>query len=527
MSTRLALPARSDSLVERAARARGRGALERAVELLTAGLNQAPDEALEAQLRLERASCYAELGDWPRAERDSRRVLAVAGDDAAMVLAKSLLEQQRAHEAAAILDERSPRAPGDASFWSLYATALSRGKRHEEAVAAIERARATDPERAAEASDILIGAGRHHDNIAFTRRELERAGARNRGRLFANLGSSLSALGRSRDAVDAFREALTLEPELEGAHWALGICLLRLGHFEEGFRCNEHRQKAAGDCRRLGVRPWRGEPLDDKHLVVTIEQGFGDTVQFVRFLPLARRVAARTTLIATSGMERVLKSNSALGDIMSTHPGFGFGDYQTLVMSLPHLLGVTSDLERSLGPVPYLHPEPSLIESWRARLPQGRKIALIWQGNPDYAGDRWRSMPFHHYEPLLARFAGRATFVSLQKHFARDALRASPARDAVLDLGDDIDAGPDAFVDSLAILSLVDLFITTDTGLAHLAGAAGVRTWLLLGSVADWRWGTETERVLWYPTMRLFRQASTDDWPRVIDEVSNALTSVV
>jgi Flp pilus assembly protein TadD len=513
--------------VERATRARERGACRRAVELLTAGLNQAQDEPSEARLRLERARCHTKLADWPRVERDSRRALALGEDDAALVLAKSLLEQQRAGEAVAVLEERSRRAPDDASFWTLYATALSRDTRHDDAVAAMDRARAADPGLAAEASDLLIAAGRHHDNIALTRRELERPGAMNRARLVANLGSSLSALGHSSEAVDAFREALRLEPELAGAHWALGICLLRLGHFEEGFRCNEHRQKSAGDCHRLGVRPWRGERLEDKHLVVTIEQGFGDTVQFVRFLPLARRLAARTTLIATPRMERVLKSNPALGDIKSTHPGFGFGDFQTLVMSLPHHLGATSDLERALGPVPYLYPEPALVESWRARLPQGRKIALVWQGNPSYAGDRWRSMPFRNYEPLLARFAGRATFVSLQKHFARDALQASPARDAVLDLGEVIDAGPDAFIDSLAILSLVDLFITTDTGLAHLAGAAGVPTWLLLGAVADWRWGTESDRVLWYPTMRLFRQASTDDWRGVIDGVSDALASVI
>ncbi len=526
----------SRALIERAERLRRRGTPHKALSLLTAGLNQ--PHSGEAWLRLKRAECYSDLARWELAEKESRKALQAGMMNATPILARSLLELQRAHEAATILECHCWGNPDNSRDWALYARALSAASRHDDAIRAMARARTSDPNLTIDMSDILIAAGKHTDNIALIRHELGRlqggpsranpsggTGASEQARLWANLGFSLSALGESAPAVNAFNQALGIDPKLPGARWALGVCLLRLGLFEEGFACHEHRQKAAGECRRLGVKPWCGEPLFGKHLVVTIEQGFGDTVQFIRFLPQARRLARSTTLIAPPNIERVLSSNPDFGELRTTHPGFGFGDHQTLIMSLPHRLGVAGNLEQNMGPCPYLFAEPALVAEWRRRLPQGLKIALVWQGNPAYGGDRWRSMPFTYYEPLVARFKKGVTFLSLQKHFGREQLESSLVRDHVLDLGDEIDNGSDSFVDSLAILSLVDLFITTDTGLAHLAGAAGVRTWLLLGAVADWRWGIDQRHSLWYPTMRLFRQSPTGDWSGVIEQVMITLDS--
>ena len=532
MSNARGLPSPTTALVWRAQRLRDRGQARKAIALLTAGLNGCSEPDEEVTLRLKRAECHSDLADWRQLERDARCALPLGGRRAVALLARSLLEMKRPHEAAAVLESHGTGAPPDSEWWVLSAQALSADNRHDEAVTAMQRAYGLDPTLAAEFSDVLVAARRHDGNIEIARRVLGLAGgARSphalgvdqEARLWANLGSSLSACGDSEQSVHAFREALHLDPKLSGARWALGFSLLRLGRFQEGFQCYEHRQKAAGICRRMGVRPWQGESLAGKHLVVAIEQGFGDTVQFVRFLPEVHRRAARTTLITSSKYERVLASNPAFGEIRSGHRGFGFGDYQTLLMSLPHHLGATADLEKYLGPCPYLYPESAVGAAWRARLPSSPKIALVWQGNPSYAGDRWRSMPWRFYEPLVHRFGTSAAFLSLQKHFGRDQLLGSPVRQLVLDLGDQIDNGADAFVDSLAILAEVDLLITTDTGLAHLAGAAGVRTWLLLGSVADWRWGIGSDRSVWYPTIRMFRQPVPGDWPGVIDQVIDAL----
>jgi len=166
---------------------------------------------------------------------------------------------------------------------------------------------------------------------------------------------------------------------------------------------------------------------------------------------------------------------------------------------------------------PLLWPERERVDRWRARLPEGPKLGLAWQGNPRYAGEPWRSMPCAYFRPLFE--LGKVSFISLQKHFGREQLTQANPPLPVLDLADTLDADGDAFVDSLAVLALVRLFVTTDTALAHVAGSAGVRTWLLLPHVADWRWGTEPERTAWYPSVRLFRQSAWGDWDGVIRRV--------
>jgi hypothetical protein len=236
---------------------------------------------------------------------------------------------------------------------------------------------------------------------------------------------------------------------------------------------------------------------------------------------MVRRLGGRVTFQVPPLLRRLFLTNPELGDLATGHPGFGTADYQALVMSLPHLLGLQNDF--GAAALPCLFPEPDRVDRWRACLPPGPRIALSWQGNPKYAGEPWRSMPFAHFGPLFERWGSNVTWLSLQKHFGREQLHASAYASHVLDLGDRIDGDGDAFVDSLAILSFVDLFITTDTGLAHLAGSAGIPTWILLSEAADWRWEVGGERSSWYPTVRLFRQTTGGDWDGVIRRVGDAL----
>ena len=505
-------PSKTAKLLERARLAREAGAARRATGLLSAALTRRLAPKDEARLRCERARAWLALREWQSAERDSRRALRLGLEEGRSVLLRSLAGQNRFEEVVSQFDDFALHSPTAAASWSLYASALSGLGRHHDSVAAARRAYELESSRAHEVASAMMQAGQHDANIVFLRQAVHSTS--DDVRLWVALGTSLSAVGRSVEAVEAFREAVRLEPEHQGANWGLGNALLRLGEYSEGFRYYEYRQKAAGHCRRLAVPPWRGESLKGKSLTVRVEQGFGDTIQFVRFMPLVRELAARTVLLCATETRRLLSSNSAFGRIECGHPGFGTTDYQTLAMSLPRHLGVPDSIERA--PVPYLFPERPLVEFWRRALPAGPKIALAWQGNPAYAGDRWRSMPFKFLEPLIAQFRGRYSFLSLQKGFGTEQLSRSPLAASVVNLSGRIDTGGDAFVDSLAILSVIDLFITTDTGLAHLAGAAGVRTCLLLGTVPDWRWGVESLRTPWYPSLQLFRQLEAGCWAPVV-----------
>ena len=505
-------------LLDRIALARQAGRSQRAIQLCNLGLNRKPGPELERTLRLSRAAALVDHTQWARAEIDYRHALEHGADVRARVaLSRCLVRQRRGVEAIAQLERALVDDSRDADAWQLLAEAFSAGERRQDAAHAAHKAWVLTPnaERLVTWVTALAACGRHDEVIELSEQRL--ADAPQQADLWTALGVSQSALGRSDAAAEAFRRALALEPDRVDAHCGLGMALLRQGRLREGFRHNEYRQKNAGDCRRLGVPPWAGESLHDEHLLVWCEQGFGDTLQFARFLPLARRLARQTTFLVAPPLVRLFKMNPSLGPIAAHHPGFGAADRQSLVMSLPHHLAVGDDI--SVAPVPYLFAEPDLVELWRTRLPPGPKIALVWQGNPHYAGDPWRSMPFARYEPLLAGCEGRFTFLSLQKHFGRDQLRTSAFGARVLDLADDIDNHGSAFADSLAILSQVDLLITTDTSIAHLAGGAGIPTWVLLGQVADWRWGIESECTAWYPSLRLIRQRASGDWDDVIARV--------
>jgi tetratricopeptide (TPR) repeat protein len=508
-------------LFSRAASANASRRYRHAIQLCDVALNRAPSAALKGSLYLARATALCETGEWARAEADCRRALRHDPTPPAQVLlARCLLERGQSGEAAAELEHALDMDQALPAAWLLYARALSRDQRHDAAIAAAERARQHDPGTSTLMTlfAVLATAGKHEQLVEAVERKLE--SSPDDADLLTTLGISCNALGRSEAAIAALSKATGRDPTRADAQFALGTALMRVGRFAEGFRCLEHRQHRAGLGFRLGVPAWLGEPLTNKHLMLLSEQGLGDKIQFARFVPLVRRLAARTTFFVPRRLVRLFRSNPSFGDVETGHPGFRAADCQAQVMSLPHWLGLGEDLRTTL---PCLFAEPELVSHWQKRLPRGRKIALAWQGNPNFAGEPWRSMPFAHFAPLFARCGSDVTWLSLQKDFGREQLRASGLANTVIDLADQVDCGSDAFVDSLAVLSLVDLFITTDSSLAHLAGSASVRTWLLLSEVADWRWGLEPKQSVWYPTLRLFRQCNGTGWEGVMERVAAAL----
>jgi tetratricopeptide (TPR) repeat protein len=342
------------------------------------------------------------------------------------------------------------------------------------------------------------------------------------------LATALKELGQNQDALDVLGRAVALEPENADVHWNRGLSLLLEGHWAQGWQEIEWRARIPGldtAFRGRADRPWgglaetaKGDSADVNTVALVAEQGFGDAIQFIRYAPLVARTGAKLALEAPPRLGRLLGSAARFES--EPKPGF-FAP----LFSLPRLCGPAPD-GIFVAPA-YLAAEPALIESWGTRLgPRHRlRVGVAWQGNPQYRADQRRSLPLLQLLPLL-RLAG-IEFVSLQKGHGVEQLAGLPPEVTVRALGPELDNGADAFVDTAAALMHVDLVITSDTALPHLAAALGREVWLLLPAVPDWRWGRRGERTPWYPTMRLWRQKQAGDWAEVVSQVAAALAARV
>lgn len=337
-----------------------------------------------------------------------------------------------------------------------------------------------------------------------------------------NRANVLRDLCRPEEAVAELRQVLQLRPAMPEAHYNLALSLFLLGRYEEGAPHYAYRFKTPGfgTPERVCAQPlWQGAPLPDKTLLIHSEQGLGDTLQFMRYVwPACARVG-QVIFEVPPPLVRIV--SDALGDLAlvvaqgTALPPF---DAHIPLMSLLGLLPAPTAR-------PYLTPQPARVAQWQARL-EGRpgvKVGINWQGNPNARIDRGRSVPLAAYAPLLALPGFR--FISLQKNAGSEQLAALPSHLKVETLGDDFDAGADAFLDSAAVLAGLDLFITTDTALAHLAGVVGCPTGLLLKQVPDWRWGLAGELTHWYEKTNLFRQQEPGDWDGPIQAMVRLLES--
>lgn len=441
------------------------------------------------------------------AQATCREALALRPDDAsphlclAEVLAQQgLLPQAEAHYRRAVaLDAGNPRT------LERLAAVLHRQERYEEAAGLFRQVVALDP---ADADT------------------------------WNNLGTALDLLNRLADAEAAFRQALALHPEFADACFGLALVLLRQGKLAEAWPLYEYRYHPQRQSRLsywadppLGCPPWRGESLHGKSLVVWQEQGHGDMIQFVRYLPLLKaRGARRITLVCMEPLGALFEAQPDIDAVVTIRKSATLDDvqkllghdYWTFIMSLPHALGTTAETIPSAAA--YLRPDPVRLDRWRARLDalSGPKIGLCWKGNARHSNDRNRSLPGLPTLAPLWQVPG-VNFVSVQKGQGEEQAFAPPAGQPLLHLGSDIQD----FADSAALIAQLDLLICVDTAVAHLAGALGVPCWVLLPAEgADWRWALEDDTTPWYPgTMRLFRQAASGDWNGPVARVRQALAT--
>jgi tetratricopeptide (TPR) repeat protein len=471
------------------------------------------------------------LGRYVEALRDYD-ALAAGGKESAAAFAgrgATLVALQRYGEALAPLDRAIQLAPGDADAHIQRGVVLLNIERNAEAVESFDRALAIRPN----VPEVLNNRG-----IALTLmwklslaldsfvRSAAVGGAT--ADSLTNTGIVLKMLGRYHEAAAAFGRALSCKPDDASAKFALAFLHLTLGEFAPGWPLYEARFEvpALGNpARHFSAPRWYGlESLQGKTLLVHAEQGLGDVIQFCRYLPL----------LLAQEISIVFEVMPSLTPLLRTLPGairlVGRGellpsvDYHCPLLSLP--LALETRLETIPAQVPYLTAEAERITQWKQRLralPRLR-VGIAWQGNPAVENLIWargRSIPLAALEPL-AHLPG-VSLVSLQKGFGVEQLRAVAFAGRIVDLSAELDPGPDAFLDTAAVIAGLDLVISSDTSVAHLAGALGRPVWVMLAASPEWRWGLERSDSPWYPTMRLFRQTDSRDWTGVVAAIVEAL----
>lgn len=334
-----------------------------------------------------------------------------------------------------------------------------------------------------------------------------------------NLANIHLTLGQGDVALRYTRRLLELYPDHVQAHGTAAAVLLARGELKEGWEHYEWRWLKPDlpvPLRYFGCPEWTGEDISDKTILLSHEQGLGDSIQFIRFVPEVVKRAKHVVVEVPANLRALY---ACIPDVTLTNhkeplPAY---DVHLPLMSLPHVLGVT--LANLPTPIPYLQADSDRIESWRDRLPQGGfRIGIVWQGKAGTSVDNGRSYALQHLAPV-ARIPG-VTLISLQKGYGLDQLDNLPEDMKVVTLGPDFDEGGGAFLDTAAVMAHMDLIISSDTSVAHLAGALGHNVWVPLKLSPDWRWMLDREDCPWYPTMRLFRQREVGDWPKVFGRIA-------
>lgn len=396
--------------------------------------------------------------------------------------------------------------------------------RREEALRSYREAIRLDPEYAPAYSDcalVLIELEQPQEAVALC----ERALAIDAGLLGAHLnrGMALKWMGQPREALASLQAALRVAPDCAEAHWNAALCHLQLGEFAAGWREHEWRKRMREPlgARQLPCREWLGdEPLEGKTLFIHAEQGLGDTLQFCRYATLARAAGAAVVISAPSTLCPLLTGLGAGIQVIANEaappPGL---DFHCAMLSMP--FAMQTRLDTIPDPGRYLCTDPERVRGWKDRLgTHGLKVGVRWQGRSGIRADIGRSLPLAALAPL-ADIPG-IRLISLQKGAGLEqsaALSERVSLEHVLDDGE----GPESWLDTAALLDCLDLVITSDTSVAHLAGALARPTWVALKFSPDWRWLLDRNDTPWYGSVRLFRQTRPGDWSSVFAEMRAAL----
>jgi len=430
------------------------------------------------------------------------------------------IHQDRPAEACDLLARAAVIEPDNAEIRNALGTALTQLKQHDAAETELRQALALNP-KLAEAhnnlSILLLRSQRPDDAVKHSRQATKLMP--NSADMAVNLGKALRDTGRLGEALATFETAVKLAPDLAEAHFAVATIRLALGDFAKGWAGLEWRLRLPGfgfALPDLGKPGWQGDDLAGRTILLHAEQGLGDTLQFLRYVPLVAARGGRVLLLVQPALKRLLAGLDGVEQV------FGFGetlpdyDLHCPLMRLPRRFATTLD---TIPPMPPLAAPAEDAALWQERLSDGARprIGLAWAGNPAHANDYNRSAPLAALAPLLA--IEGVHWISLQKEI--------PAGDAAaLALQPGMSQPGEALTDLAAtsgVIAALDLVISVDTAAAHLAAAMAKPTWLLLPHSPEWRWLAGRDDSPWYPTARLFHQPKPGDWQAVAKEVGTAL----
>jgi tetratricopeptide (TPR) repeat protein len=336
-----------------------------------------------------------------------------------------------------------------------------------------------------------------------------------------NLGGVLLDTANLDNALESIQTALQLNPNLADAHFNQSWILLLKGDLEHGLTEYEWRWKSKNLQPPFQESLWNGEPLDGRTILLHAEQGLGDTIQFVRYAPLVKQFGGSVLVKCQSSLYRLIR-NSYLGidQLIAEGEDLPAFDVQAPLMSLPLIM--KTRLETIPSEIPYLFADTNLVKAWKERLKKiaGMKVGICWQGNPNHKGDKNRSIPLSQFE-CLSNIAG-VRLISLQKNFGMEQIKEVADSFEVVEIDQMHNEGWD-FMDTAAVMQNLDLVITVDSAVAHLAGALGIPVWMLIPVIPDWRWLLDRNDSPWYPTMRLFRQHKLKSWQEVFEDVVSCI----
>ena len=334
--------------------------------------------------------------------------------------------------------------------------------------------------------------------------------------------------GRFDSALAHYEAGLRAQPQRASAHHNRALTLLSLGDFAAGWPEFEWRWQLGNAMSRPPLPEWDGSPLEGRAILLYFEQGAGDTLQFVRDAPLVKARGGTVVLAVPDKLRPLLSRCAGVDRFLEPNGSLAGCDVQAALMSLPRIF--KTELDTIPNDVPYLSAEPELVERWRAELAAGEpspvapfRVGIGWQGSPVYTGDRFRSIPLAEFAPL-ADVAG-IRLVSLQKGLGSEQIAGVDF--PVEDFSGRLDETGGAFCDTAAVIKNLDLVVSCDTSVGHLAGALAAPTWLALPFSPDWRWLLDREDSPWYPTVRLFRQSKLGQWSDVFQRIAAELALLV
>ncbi|MBD2181524.1 FkbM family methyltransferase [Aerosakkonema funiforme] len=436
-------------------------------------------------------------------------------------LGNALQEQGNLEEAIASYQKAINLNPNYAEAYNNLGYAFQEQEKLEEAISYYQKALTLNPNNA-EVHNNLGNAfeeqGKLEDAIAYYQQAL--ALNPNYPNAYNNLGKVFIIQGKIAEAQILLRQALTLKPNFPEAHENLGVTLLYTGDFKNGFAETEWRWQIK-EFIRLHLPQsllWDGSDLQGRKILLVCEQGFGDGIQFIRYAPLVAQRGGRVIVMCYESQRRLFNTVAGIEQLVTMGTQVEF-DVHAPFMSLPHILGTT--LETIPAQIPYLlppQPYPFTLE-----VPPGMllKVGIVWAGNAANKNDRYRSCSLSNFLSILN--IPQIAFYSLQKGAKTAELSELGIGEKVQDLSEKFHD----FADTAAAVAQLDLVISVDTSVAHLAGALGKPLWLVLAKVPDWRWMLDREDTPWYPTMRLFRQLRSGDWAEVFERVAVALENAI